>query len=80
MPERIAQLNARLGMDLFGADVALANNSALTGLNRWLWTDLTLRPRTIGCWLLIATDMGEQRGRPMMGPVGSPAGGPGRRN
>ena len=29
-------------------DLALANNSALTGLKRWLWTDQTLRPRTVG--------------------------------
>jgi len=61
-----SQLNARLGVDLFGADVSLfvnnltnahpdlllQNNSALTGLKRWLWTDQTLRPRTIG---LLAT-------------------------
>ena len=57
-----SQLNGRLGVDLFGADVslfvnnlanahpdlALANNSALTGLKPWLWTDQTVRPRTIG--------------------------------
>jgi outer membrane receptor protein involved in Fe transport len=61
-----SQLNARFGIDLFGADVslfannltnahpdlALANNNALTGLKRWLWNDQTLRPRTIG---LLAT-------------------------
>ena len=64
-----SQFNARLGIDLFGADVSLfannltnahpdlgaqvngaglENNNALTGLKPWLWTDQTLRPRTIG--------------------------------
>jgi len=58
-------LNARVG-GLFGnADVALfvnnitgahpelsaLNSSAFTGLKRYLWTDSTLRPRTVGVFV-----------------------------
>lgn len=55
-------LSARLGMDLLGAEVslfasnltnaspnlALANRSPFNGLNRYLWTNQTVRPRMIG--------------------------------
>jgi len=58
-------LNARVGTLLGSADVALfvdnltnahpdlaaGNRSALTGVKRYIWTDATLRPRTMGVFV-----------------------------
>ena len=58
-------VNARVGTTLGGADVALSvnnltgahpdlaaiNRSPLTGFSRYLWSDATLRPRTVGVFL-----------------------------
>jgi iron complex outermembrane receptor protein len=63
--EAYSTINARIGALIGGADVSLfvnnltnedpalaaSNRSALTGLKRYLWTNATLRPRTVGVFV-----------------------------